>query len=216
MTPQLPASAHPGKWLTLSQASRLIGVHSATLRLWADQGLIDSYQTPGKHRRFLEQDVQAFIELRRQKKGRRGLTALLDRAITRTQTGLQGAAQSNNWMVAFDDAARERQRELGRRLLGVMIQYLAREQHADLLLTEARSIGLEYGAHCFNAGLSLSETVRAFFFFRDSVTEAVVWLPESVGPARQEEMHFFRQVNEFLNHVHLAIVEAYETLQRDG
>ncbi len=216
MPPPIPTQASPAKWLTLGQASKLIGVHSATLRLWADQGMIDSYQTPGKHRRFLEQDVEAFIQLRRQGKGRRGLTALFDRAITHTQTGLQGTAREHGWMSNFDDAARERQRQLGRRLLGVMVQYLARDEHGEALLQEARAIGTQYGTDCYEAGLTLSETVRAFFFFRDSVAEAVVWLPESVGAARQEELRFFRQVNEFLNFVHLAIVEAYERMQRGG
>src|SRR5918912_695890 len=112
--PSALPSPSSDRWLTLSQASKLIGVHSATLRQWADQGLIDSYQTPGKHRRFLEQDVRSFIELRRHGKGRRGLSALLDRAITHTQSGLQGSAQTQGWMSAFDGASRERQRQLGR------------------------------------------------------------------------------------------------------
>ena len=203
-------------WLTLSQASKIIGVHSATLREWADQGLIESYQTPGRHRRFLEGDVRAFIELRRRGQGRRGLTALLDRAIAHTQSELQGAAHTQDWLQAFDDAARERQRQLGRHLLGVMIQYLARENHSEALLQEARAIGLQYGADCFDAGLTLSETARAFFFFRDTITEVVVWVPQAAGTSRPEELRLFKQVNEFLNDVHLAIVEAYEARQSNA
>ena len=116
-------------------------------------------------------------------------------------------------MQAFDDAARERQRQLGRHLLGVMIQYLARENHSEALLQEARGIGLQYGADCFDAGLTLSETVRAFFFFRDTITEVVVWMPQAAGTSRPEELRLFKQVNEFLNDVHLAIVEAFEARQ---
>jgi excisionase family DNA binding protein len=197
------------KWLTLSQASKLIGVHSATLREWANQGLIDSFQTPGGHRRFTEKDVRAFIELRRTSKGRRGLSLLMDRAISHTRNELQTGPESRSWMLAFNSEARERQRELGRRLLGVMIQYLAREGPKEALMAEAREIGVQYGRESFAAGLSLPDTVRAFFFFRDSVTEVAVWLPQSSSPSHQEELRLFKQITEILNLVHVAIVEAY-------
>lgn len=206
MTTSFP---EPDKWLTLSQASKLIGVHSATLREWSNQGLIESFQTPGGHRRFSESDVKAFIALRKKGKGRRGLSVLMDRAIAHTQSELQASAGSHTWLTAFSPESRERQRELGRRLLGVMIQYLARENQSEALLQEAHEIGVQYGRECYAAGLSLPDTVRAFFFFRDSVTEVAVWLPQSAGRARHDELRFFKQVNEFLNWVHLAIVESY-------
>ncbi len=201
--------SEPDNWLTLSQASKMIGVHSTTLREWANQGLIENFQTPGGHRRFSEKDVKGFIELRKKGKGRRGLSVLMDRAISHTQNELQLSAGSQTWIAAFSLEARERLRELGRRLLGVMIQYLARDNQSEALLQEAREIGWQYGRECYSAGLSLPDTVRAFFFFRDSVTEVAVWLPQSAGTAHQEELRFFKQVNEFLNWVHLAIVEAY-------
>lgn len=192
----------------------MIGVHSATLREWANQGLIESFQTPGGHRRFSESDVKAFIELRKKGKGRRGLSVLMDRAIAHTQNELQVNAGTQTWLSAFSPEARERQRELGRRLLGVMIQYLARENQSGALLQEAHEIGLQYGRECFAAQLSLPDTVRAFVFFRDSITEVAVWLPQSAGTSRQEELRFFKKVNEFLNYVHLAIVEAYDARQQ--
>src|SRR5262245_32469781 len=82
-------SSPSSEWLTLSQASKILGVHSATLREWADKGLIETFQTPGGHRRFALGDVQAFLALRKKGKGRRGLPALLDRAISHTQSELQ-------------------------------------------------------------------------------------------------------------------------------
>jgi len=198
------------EWLTLSQASKMLGVHGATLREWSDKGLIESFQTPGGHRRFARADVRAFLELGRNGKGRRStLPGLMDRALAHTQSELQVTGSSQPWMSTFAPEARQRQRELGRRLLGVMIQYLARESQAEVLLAEAREIGGAYGRECFDAGLSLADTIRAFFYFRDSITEVTVWLPQSGGSPRQDELRFFRQVSEFLNFVHLAMVDAY-------
>ena len=204
------------KWLTLGQASSVLGVHPATLRDWADEGLIPSYHTPGGHRRFVESDVQSFLAVRESGKGRRGLPALLDRAMSHTQNEIRETGSTQAWMTAFTPDARQRQRELGRRLLGVLIQYLARESQGHELLAEAQEIGTQYGKECFAARLSLADTVRAFFFFRDSITEVTVWLPQSRGATRQDEMQFFQRVNEFLNHVHLAIVEAYDRSQRES
>src|SRR4051794_19565109 len=39
-------------WLSLRDASEKMGVSPATLRVWADEGRIESYRTPGGHRRF--------------------------------------------------------------------------------------------------------------------------------------------------------------------
>src|ERR1700694_5584438 len=109
------------EWLPLSQASKILGVHAATLRDWADQGIIASYHTAGGHRRFMKSDLLAFLEMRRGGKERRGLPALLDRALTHTQAEIVAEGPNQAWLAAFSPDARRRQRELGRRLLGVMI-----------------------------------------------------------------------------------------------
>ena len=49
-------------WLTLQEASRMLGVHPSTLRQWADSGKIPIVRTPGGHRRFAESDVLGLLE----------------------------------------------------------------------------------------------------------------------------------------------------------
>ena len=44
--------------LSSSEAARLLGVHSASLKRWSDQGRISCVRTPGGHRRFLREDVE--------------------------------------------------------------------------------------------------------------------------------------------------------------
>ena len=50
------------KWLSLQEASNMLGVHPSTLRQWADSGKIPTVRTPGGHRRFAESDVRAVLE----------------------------------------------------------------------------------------------------------------------------------------------------------
>ena len=48
-------------WLALGAASRLVGVGPETLRRWADSGKVESYTTPGGHRRFLRSSLEAMV-----------------------------------------------------------------------------------------------------------------------------------------------------------
>jgi len=43
-----------------AQAGRLLGVSSATLKRWADEGVLPCTRTAGGHRRFLQEDVLRF------------------------------------------------------------------------------------------------------------------------------------------------------------
>ncbi|TMG43630.1 MAG: helix-turn-helix domain-containing protein, partial [Chloroflexi bacterium] len=64
-----------GDWLTLGEASRILGVDPDTLRRWADNGKIDVFTTPGGHRRFLRASIDAMLPRPRHAR-RQSLTAL--------------------------------------------------------------------------------------------------------------------------------------------
>ena len=54
----LPPHDPDDPWLALGAASRLVGVGPDSLRRWADSGKVQSYQTPGGHRRFLRSSLE--------------------------------------------------------------------------------------------------------------------------------------------------------------
>ena len=53
---EIQAETRP-QWLSLGQASQFLQVNEATLRQWADNGVLRVYRTPGGHRRFLHEDI---------------------------------------------------------------------------------------------------------------------------------------------------------------
>ncbi len=49
------------EWLTLGQAATYLGVAQSTIRKWVDQKRLPAFKTPGGHRRFRREDLDAFL-----------------------------------------------------------------------------------------------------------------------------------------------------------
>ncbi len=68
--------AREPEWLTLGQAARYLGVAQSTIRKWSDSGRVRVYKTPGRHRRYRRDDLDAFLE-RSGPEARRGPIVLI-------------------------------------------------------------------------------------------------------------------------------------------
>jgi excisionase family DNA binding protein len=51
-------------WCTTGEAAQLLGVSDRTVVNWARAGLLAHFTTPGGHRRYRVEDVQAFLHQR--------------------------------------------------------------------------------------------------------------------------------------------------------
>jgi excisionase family DNA binding protein len=200
------------EWLGLSEASRFLGVHPTTLRAWANQGQVRAFRTPGGHRRFSQQDLQRFVAAR-QSRETPAPAGLVQHLLSHTRRDL---AQNPNllsiWQEQHDEAARDMKRESGRRLLGLTIQYLARERGRTAILQEARAIGATYGRDAAGAGMPLAHTARIILFFRDSLDQAIRQHNGSGAVADGEETRLQRDLYYFLDEVLLAALNAYESI----
>lgn len=56
-----PISRPRTPWLSLGEASSLLGITPATLRRWADQGDVATFVTPGGHRPFPRSAIEALV-----------------------------------------------------------------------------------------------------------------------------------------------------------
>ena len=101
------------EWLTLTKAAEQLGVHSATLRRWADNGDIPVMLTPGGHRRFSASDIDQFAAERRQLRSLAPATQVwVQQAMQRTRADIAGP-ESQKWLEPMDDATRDHHRILG-------------------------------------------------------------------------------------------------------
>ena len=124
-----------------------------------------------------------------------------------------GGLQTQAWYGRIDEAARELHRGMGRKLLGLMLHYMnaaAEPALAGRILTEAGHLGSEYGRAALNEGLTLSDAMRAFLYFRDSLLESVVQLRGISGGPDMDSLASFRLVNTFTNELLVSMVAAFQ------
>ena len=198
-----------GQWLSLKEAARRLGVHPTTLRRWADAGQIHVWLTPGGHRRFAVADVVSFAE-ERQRASPAPEQHWANQALDHTRREI-AAHQHAHWLQAADDAERETQRQLGRRLMAMVFQYVSSESGEELL-AQARLIGYEYADQNSRLGLLLTEALEAFLVFRDSLAEVALQLPEASSAGQETHHRVLRRLNTILNTVQLAMVDRYGKL----
>jgi excisionase family DNA binding protein len=197
----VPGSAQAtASWLSLNEASKRLNVHPATLREWADRGRIRTFRTPGGHRRFSVEDVDA-LAAEAAPELALFMSALVGQARLATTAG-QLATES--WYSRFDDAAKQRQRVLGHDLMRLLVAYLGdtdKDWGSDL-----RALGSSYARLAHDAGLSLGDAMRAFHLFEGLVHSSTKQLSAvQVGGSADFERH----VGWFLNEVRVAMVESF-------
>lgn len=189
----MPAASAREEWLSLQEASERLHVHADTLRQWADRGRIRSFRTPGGHRRFQAADVES---LAAQASPELGL--LMYASVGRARMAASaGQLASEPWYASFDEAAKEKQRELGHDLMRSLVEYAGRPDKKDA--APIADLGERYAAMARSVGLSLGDAMRAFHLFETVVRSGV----DELSLAQAGEVEWF------LNEVLVAMVEAY-------
>ena len=199
------------RWLTLGQACRVLNVDESTLRRWADAGQLRTFRTPGGHRRFAESDVRSIVHGRT----RRQYSDVGDLATRRIRQQLH-RSHNADWYTTVDESHREKLRPLGRRLMALVADYLSKRRRKNSLLEEARLTGVEYGAELLDSGMTLSQAMHAFTFFRRSLDQSAKQALAKAGTAPSESVDVCEQIMALADEVLLGIAGAYEEPGRGG
>ena len=203
-------------WLALGAASRLLGVAPDTLRRWADGGRVESFTTPGGHRRFLRSSLEAVINApRRHRYGVERITGsagTISGDVHRRLSGVGLAAQP--WHERLSVEQRDDFRRWGQRTFNLILEYVAAGKRAErtLLLGEAEKMGALYGSEASKAGLTLAEAVEAFLFYRTPVLEAIASHLRRRAAELADLTAAYREANAAIDGVLTALVGSY----RDG
>jgi excisionase family DNA binding protein len=203
-------------YLTLSEASRMLGVHSTTLRRWADAGMVPVYVTPGGHRRFAVTDIEA-MSTPNMAGGQALAHSWAEHALDRARTEIQRVEQqSPAWLARLDDAERYSWRRVSMQLMGIVLRYVGMQDDDAGLLEEARAIGAAYAENALRSNMSLETALEAALFFRDSLADAAMHMPEQVNLRPEASARLLRRISQVLNVVQLAVVRGYEESAREA
>jgi excisionase family DNA binding protein len=202
------------EWFTLGEASKILGVHPATVRQWSDEGKLATFRTPGGHRRFARGDLNRLLQVS-PVRGAGLQTFLLTEAVEHTRRSLPDALAHATWAQHLPEDERSQWRAAGRQLVGLVSQLATRTALDEEQISTALHFGRDYGRMMARMGHSLPDTVLAFLFFRDSLLETVLQLPETTGIDRDATLMIVGRVNALLNDVLRAMMEAFEALASD-
>jgi len=203
-----------GPWLDLSEAARYLGVHFTTLRRWADAGEIPCIRTPGGRRRFALSDLQQFLERLRQPSTKRFPEFSESNALEMARRHIQAhSIYQERWFARLGEGERLHFKRSGQRLFGLLLQYSTRSDAGRVFLEEAKRTAQEYGVICYQAGLSITDTVKALLFFRRSLVDAVFEAASLNSPHDIESQRLYRRMSDFFDTILLDIVQSYCDIQ---
>jgi excisionase family DNA binding protein len=199
------------EWLSLREAAEILGMHPATVRLWADRNELPSRRTSGGHRRFRRTDIEARLHQTAEPKQDPAAQMLIQSVLGRVRFAFtDGTLNTFPWYQHFNETARGAYRQLGRRLLDLLLRALHDDTHKDELQREAIQLGREYGSITCKSYVPVADAVRAFLYFRTLIDEGVLQLAEIRGTRDNDALlvESLHQIQTITNEILPALIEA--------
>ncbi|MGZ6316377.1 MAG: MerR family transcriptional regulator [Anaerolineales bacterium] len=200
------------QWLSLHAAAELLGVHSSTVRIWSDKGLLPVYRTRGGHRRFKRSEVLLWAESSRGKQVIDPLSVVQAAVHNIRMQISEGRLQSETWYLKLDENARSQYRQSAHTLFQGLVNYLLSDG-ADGG-AEAHSIGYEYASRARRFGLNMVDAAHAFLFFRNMLLESVIQVYQEANvPSGRAWADILRKVNAFADLILLHLLDTYQAMK---
>ena len=201
-------------WLSLSEVAALIGVHPSTVRSWANDGRLPTHRTQGGHRRFRRTDIDLWMH----SQGRHEMPVdlIVQHVLRRTRLEVtDGKLEGEGWYAHLSSEARDQYRLSGRSLLLGLVAHLSDTTTPEQSAAEARSLGFEYAARGQGCGLSVTEAVSAFLFFRGILVNSMINYYEEAGIASPKAWsELVHKSQDFTDRILVALLQTYEGNQR--
>ena len=172
------------KWLSLSDAAKVLGVHPSTVRLWSDKGVLPVHKTQGGHRRYKHDEISVWAKSNH-KSSEIEPERMMQEVIKTVRMQIsEGRLQAESWYQKLDEDARAQYRMSSRSLFHGLMTYVA--SGGAEAEAEAYAIGYEYASRAHRYSLNYVDAVRAFLFFRTTLIDSVIKVyQDSNVPSRQ-------------------------------
>ena len=154
------------RWMSREEASRALGISATTLRRWSDAGMVETFVTPGGHRRFDAASVAALMPGTQSRPTMERLGETPER-MSRVYRRASDR-KSLPWVGSLDVGQRNAFRSYGRIIAGELLATLdaATERDRAAHLATASETAAHYGVAAAAQGLRESTTAHTFLRFR--------------------------------------------------
>ncbi len=204
-------------WLSLSEVAQILGVHTSTVRNWANQGRLPVHRTQGGHRRFRREEVELFLQTQpTESNSEPDAEKVAESVLLRTRLKIiESRLENEPWYQKLDEEARQQYRRGGRNLLeGLMTYHFSDAESAK---AEARAIGYEYASIGRRCGMNNVEAVNAFLFFRNLLFDSLLSMYESASIRSPYVWGtLLRKINAFTDQILITLLETHEAYQRNA
>ena len=156
-------------WLTIQEASDLVGVSPATLRRWAEAGDVEAFVTPGGHRRFSRLTILGLLPHgARPRRRLRDLGETPDRIVRQYRRELIDLEGQHDWVSTLDEPDRASFRKPGRLILTGVLGFLdaATPDESEKSLATALEASIRYGTLAREHAVESRPLTDTFLRFR--------------------------------------------------
>lgn len=196
--------------LSISEASRLLGVSEAALRQWTDEGKIKAFITPGGHRRYFRAALKRFVSARQKTLNLKDLIIELEATTRQHREIAQASLKTMQWHRGLSKESQEHLADLGRRLLRLIVRYINEPSKQEEVTLMARDIGQEHGETLARLGLPLTDSVEAFLTHRDPILNATTDLIKKRQSVSGRVVGAIPRVTHIMDEALVALVAAHQ------
>jgi excisionase family DNA binding protein len=198
------------KWLSLSDAAKVLGVHPGTVRLWSDKGILPVHKTQGGHRRYKHNELSLWAESR-QKPHEIEPERMMQEVTKNVRMQIsEGRLQAEAWYQKLDEDARMQYRMSARSLFHGLMTYVA--TNGVDAESEAYAIGYEYASRAHRYSLSYVDAVRAFLFFRNTLIASVIKVYQEANVPSGQTAETFGKMYVFTDDILVSLLQTFQTL----
>lgn len=198
------------KWLSLSGAAKILGVHPSTVRLWSDKGVLPVHKTQGGHRRYKQGEISLWAEANEKPHEMDTERMMLEVSKNVRMQISEGHLQAEGWYRKLDEDARTQYRLSGRSLFHGLMNYVA-TNGADAA-NEAYAIGYEYASRAHRYSLNYVDAVRAFLFFRNTLINSVIKVYQEANVPSGQTAETFGRMYTFTDDILVSLLQTFQTL----
>ncbi|HET7821115.1 MAG TPA: helix-turn-helix domain-containing protein [Ornithinibacter sp.] len=165
MTSTRPHAEDREVWLGVHEASEMLGVSTATLRRWSVAGKIETFTTPGGHRRYARSTLEHLLP--RAAGGEQSLASLggsADRVVEVLRANIAAVCPDVSWLDGADQQTLSGLALAGRAMVDGVLGYVdgASRREREAALAPALRAAELHGRLAERRGGNLGETVATF------------------------------------------------------